>query len=323
MPVPQPPPWPPEHGFPTRQSALPGYGEPYGEPDFEPHEPKRKGLKILGGVLTLILLAVLAAVVKNGAGGLLGAGGSDPTVHPTATVPSGVSATSSASASLTGPFAGTPAVQFPEGDTGIILPAATAVPGFTDAQVAAGLQQVKRALVAARLDPAMLVSHDSAPLLRLLSPQAGKEIKPYFDKADFFGFATQVAPDHALTSDKVRVTGQITFRGSTEGGIRLLQVVTNFVWVYPFAGTLEESGDHLVIVHDQVTWAIPVDSDVTKDYRGLRLSSWDAFASNMDCDLLKKSLLALGKPQLVTAGTANKDNSAFDPSRSLDVTNTC
>jgi hypothetical protein len=93
--------------------------------------------------------------------------------------------------------------------------------------------------------------------------------------------------------------------------------------VYPFAGTLEESGDHLVIVHDQVTWAIPVDSDVTKDYRGLRLSSWDAFASNMDCDLLKKSLLALGKPQLVTAGTANEDNSAFDPSRSLDVTNTC
>ena len=81
-----------------------------------------------------------------------------PSTFPTATAPPGVSATSTASAVPTGPFEGTPAAQYPEAETGVTLPAGTAVPGFTAEQVNARLQQVKQALVASRLDPAMLIT---------------------------------------------------------------------------------------------------------------------------------------------------------------------
>jgi hypothetical protein len=330
--VPQPPAWlqqnPGQSGFqptwqqPTWQPDSAGYVDPYGTPAALGPARSRTGLKIVGGFLVLLLVSAIAGVVKGGAGKLLDAMGIGGSSYPTATAPAGVSATSEASARPTGPFEGTPAAQYAEGDLGITLPAGTAVPGFTAAQVNTRLQQVKRALVASRLDPAMLMSHDPNPLLKLLSPEAAKEIKSYFDTQKFFGFATQVAPGYTLTADKVRVSGRVTFRGNTSDGVRLLEVITNFVWVYPFAGALREPGDHLVIVHDEVSWAIPVEADVNKNYRGLRVSAWDAFASNMDCDLLKKSLLGLGKPQPVTASTAD-DNSAFDPSRSLNVTSTC
>lgn len=320
--IPQPPPWPPQNpGDPSWRQGSGGYGSPYGQP--EPAR-KRTGLKILGVVLALVLVGGIALVVKGGTGKLFDAVGAGGSGVPSATAPTGGGSASSApSAALTGPFQNTPAAAYAEGEAGIALPAGTAIPGFTAAQVDAGLQQVKQALIAARLDPAMLASHDPNALLKLLSPQASKEVKPYFDSQKFFGFATQVAPGYFLTSDKVRVSGQVTFRGSTANSVRLLEVVTNFVWVYPFEGALQEPGDHLVIVHDQVTWAIPVDTDVDKAYRGLRLSGWDGFASNMDCDLLKQSLLALGKPQFVTAGTDADANAAFDPSRSLNVTSTC
>jgi hypothetical protein len=283
--------------------------------------PKRTGLKVIGAVLTILLLGVVGYVVRTGAGNLLGnASAGQPN-------PSGPSASSPSTGSQPAdPFAGTPAAQYAQGEDGIALPATTAVPGFTVAQVETALQQVRAALVAARLDPAMLVSHDPAGLLKLLSPHANTEIKPYFDSQKFFGFATQVAPGYTLTSDKIRVSGKVTFQGTTANGVRLLDVVTNFVWVYPFTGPVHEPGDHLVVVHDQVTWDIPVDTDVDKDYQGLRISTWNGFASNMDCSMLKQSLLALGHPQLVTAtpSTGAEDkNAAFDPSRSLQVNATC
>jgi hypothetical protein len=305
---------------PTRTEAP--RDEPV-RPAGPPPEGDWKVLKIVSGVLTFTLVACLAVIVKGGFANVFNGFGADSLTYPTAAAPSGVSATSTAKAAPTGPFEDTPAARYPEGEAGITLPAAAAVPGFTAAQVGAKLQQVKRALIAARLDSTMVVSQDPSTLLGQLSVESNKQIKPYFDKKDFFGFASQIAPGFTLTGDPIRVSGRVTFRGSTENGVRLLEVITNFVWVYPFSGELEQPGDHLVVVHDEVRWDIPVEADVDKSYRGLRLSGWDGFASNMDCDLLKDSLLGLGKPKLVAAGTTTDDNSAFDPSHSLNVASTC
>ena len=118
-------------------------------------------------------------------------------------------------------------------------------------------------------------------------------------------------------------SGTVTFRGKTANGVRFLEIITNFVWVYPFAGALQKPGDHLVIVHDEVTWEIPVDADVDKNHRGLHINGWNGYASNMDCDLLKKSLLALGKPRLALAGAGEDNKADFDPSRSVDIASTC
>jgi hypothetical protein len=320
------PPWSPQNpgqaSVPSWQPDSGRFIDPFGAPADTGPAPKRRGPKIVRRVLAFILVAAVAVAVKGGEK-MLDAIGTSKSTFPTATAPPGVSATSTASAVPTGPFEGTPAAQYPEAETGVTLPAGTAVPGFTAEQVNARLQQVKQALVASRLDPAMLMSRDTTPLLKLLSPEATKQLTPYFNGQNFFGFATQVAPGYSLTTDKVRVSGRVTFRGKTANGVRFLEIITNFVWVYPFAGALQKPGDHLVIVHDEVTWDIPVDADVDKNHRGLHIDGWNGYASNMDCDLLKKSLLALGKPRLALAGAGEDNKADFDPSRSVDIASTC
>jgi hypothetical protein len=281
-----------------------------------PQPPKKKsgvGKKILG-ILGVLLAVVAVAVIKVGGRdlleGIFNGGGSDSNPAPTVAAPAG-------------PFEKTPAAAYPEGEAGIVLPAATAVPGFTAAQVTAGLENVKKAMIAARLDTKMLLSHDTSTLVNLLSPENREAVKTSFTKTDFFAFATHIAPGYSLRDEKIRVKGTVTFTGGTEQGIRLLKVETNFVWVYPFAGELVKPGDHLVVVHDKITWAFLADADVEPNFRGMYLDSWEGYASNIDCDLLNKSLIALGKPRFVPGATPGDDNAAFDPNHSLDVQNTC
>jgi hypothetical protein len=280
-----------------------------------PPSRRRTGLRVVAGAVIIVLLGFAGFVLTNGADRLLGSDHPNPTL----TVPAEILASLQPPST---PFQGTPAERYAEGDAGITVPTASEVPGFTAAQVATGLQQVRLALIASRLDPGMMMQHDTSSLVKLLSSRAGAELQPYFDKKQFFAFATQVAPGYTLSTDKVRVTGSMTFQGANANGVRVLEIVTNYVWVYPFAGPLRTSGDHLVIVHDKVTWDIPVSTDVAEDYRGLRLSAWTGYASNMDCGLFKQSLLALGQPETVAAHQQD-DTSAFDPNRSLDVPNTC
>src|SRR3954464_15748578 len=79
----------------------------------------------------------------------------DP-AYPKAVVPSGITVSTTPSATPADPFAGTPAAAFPTGAAGITLPKPSAAPGFRSGQVDADLQQVRKALIAGRLDDMML-----------------------------------------------------------------------------------------------------------------------------------------------------------------------
>jgi hypothetical protein len=286
-----------------------------------PPPKKRTGLKILGSVVSFLLVACVVVVAKTGAASFLEGLGKDPV--PTGAVPSGISATSDATAAPTGPFVGTPAAEYPEGEDGITMPPAAAVTGFSKSAVAAALAEVKKGLIAARLDPKMLVERDPSDLLALLAQDSRDGIRKDFTSNNFFTFASQIAPGYDLTSDEVRVRGRVTFRASTEGDIRLLEVITNFVWVYPFSGELKEPGDHLVIVHDEVHWVFPVEADVERSSRGMWINEASGYVSNIDCSQLDRSLLALGKPQLVPGGADEDPDAMFDPNRSLEIEDTC
>jgi hypothetical protein len=322
---------PPQYapGQATPGQYPPSYGQPVGYPmpgqaPIPPPAPKKRGaVKVIGSVLSFILILAVVVVAKTGVRSILDGLGNNS--HPTTAPPSGISATSENTAAPTGPYEKTPAAEYPEGEAGITLPTAAAVPGFTKSQVAANLAKVKQGMIAARLDPTMLTGHDTSKLLGLLAPDTRDNIKKeYFDKDDFFFLATQIAPGYTLTSDPIRSKGRVTFRGKKDNGVRLLEVITNFVWVYPFSGELKEPGDHLVVMHDEVTWVFPADNDVEKNSRGMWIDGAQAYASNIDCDLLDKSLLALGKPKVVPIGSGNQDDdAAFDPNGSLDIKSTC
>jgi hypothetical protein len=47
------------------------------------------------------------------------------------------------------------------------------------------------------------------------------------------------------------------------------------------------------------------------------------YVSNIDCSQLDRSLLALGKPQLVPGGADEDPDAMFDPNRSLEIEDTC
>ena len=323
----------PFQGVPTQAApGYPGYPPP-GQATTEvmtpfppayqaPATPPKSGstlLKTVGRIGGVILIGLIILVVRNGLPDFFNEG----TPRPTQAVPSGISATSDGKAAPTAPFEDTPAAEYPEGEAGINLPAATAVSGFSKAQVEAALKKVKQGLIAGRLDPKMLTSHDNSALLKLLAPDAAEGIKEDFAKKNFFVYATQIATGHTLTSDPVRVSGRVTFRAATNDDIRMLEVITNFVWVYPFAGELEEPGDHLVVVHDEITWAFPVDADVEKGSRGMWIYEAQGFASNMDCDLLDQSLVGLGEPMVAGPGAPQDEDAPFDPNGTLDITDTC
>jgi hypothetical protein len=302
--APYPP--PPAGAYPPPGGAYP---PPPGQfPVATPPPPKKRGpLAAIGGVAVIIVIAVAAFVVRaalhTGANALLDNG-------------------SSAAAPKT-PFEATPADAFPRGEAGIVVPAATDVPGFAKDDVAKALDSVKKALVAGRLDPKMLTGHDTSTFMGLFAPAMKPDLQTYFDKKEFLPFATQIAPNFKLTSDPVRVKGEMTFEGTTTDGLRVIQVVTNFVWVYPFTGDLKDPGDHLVTIHDKITWLFPHPEDVVDEAIGMNMSEWEAFASNMDCGLFDQSLIGLGKPRLTVGGASDDPNAAFDPNGTLNVTDTC
>jgi hypothetical protein len=222
------------------------------------------------------------------------------------------------------PFAGTAAEDLPVGEAGIVVPTATAVPGFTEAEVAAALETVRQALIAGRLDERMLYDHDPSDLRALFSPTAAQDLDRMF--ADNLGgiVATMIAPGHTLPTDQIRVSGTMTFTGVVMDDIRWLEVHTVFVWVYPFPGPSRQPGDRLVTVRDDIYWLFPAAEDVVPDDAGMYLDGRStSFAHNIDCDLLERSLVALGRPRVGVVGEEIDPYALLDPTSTVWLPETC
>lgn len=105
--------------------------------------------------------------------------------------------------------------------------------------------------------------------------------------------ATQIAEGHTLREDPFRVKGEITYEPRLVDGIRHLGITTRFVWVYAFSGDLRWPGANRVIVNDEITWLFPAPDEVPAEEAGMWIGEARAYASNIDCELAAKSLLAL------------------------------
>jgi hypothetical protein len=241
--------------------------------------------------------------------------------YPTASHPSGVFATSSATADPAGPFAHTPAARWAEGEAGITLPPAAAVTDFTAEEVAAHLAAVKAALVAGRLDHKMLVDHDPSAFLDLLAPEARIDIGQRYRSRDMLGLVTSIDPDAHLDSHPPRVSGRATFLSTMDDQHRtVLEIVTNYVWAYAF-----DTG-HISLIHDEVHWRFYQDRDVSASGRGLWVFTYNGYWFNIDCDASHRGLLA--PPRAHSGGGAtspdpeNPDN-YYDPNHTLEIGRDC
>jgi hypothetical protein len=224
-------------------------------------------------------------------------------------------------------FVRTPAATYPEAGAGIVLPTAAAVPGFTEAQVAADLDKVRQVLIAGRIDTRVLLQHDLTGLLALYAPDARAGVQKDFDDHHGLSYATRIAAGQKY-SGKVRDKGTITFAAATgsEGG-RELRITAKFVWVYAFDGPLRSAGDHLVNLLEDVTWIFYNGADFDADPLDMYPYDGRVFGYNIDCAQFGHDLVALGQPKTVTGGAAagkDADAAAFDPASSIDsFTDTC
>ncbi|HEY7224334.1 MAG TPA: hypothetical protein VH561_12215 [Micromonosporaceae bacterium] len=288
---------PPPGGYPPEGLTTPGGGPYYPTPEV-PAPPKKSGTGKILGIVGTIVVVVIVAALKFGLGGVIG--------NLTDTGPSGPK----------DPFDGTQAAAFPEGEAGLVMPTAAAVPGFTVDEVSSALDTVHSALVAGRLDEKMLYDHSRTALEPLF---AAGVLDDVYDQQLITLVATQIAPGYHLTDNSVRVKGETTFEGGDIDGARALVVHTNYVWVYAFTGALESPGDHLVTIHSKVDWDFPAKADVDAKYLGMYIGQDSEYtATGIDCDLIDQDLIALGKPVLTDSDVGNPDD-VFDPNGSLDV----
>jgi hypothetical protein len=222
------------------------------------------------------------------------------------------------------PFAGTPATSFAEGAAGIELPEADAIGDFTAGEVADTLASVQQALVATRLDPAMLVDRDPEPFIALMSQDNRPQLREAFDSDDFLYFASQFADGAELAVPSPRVDGEITYEATEdEAGIRVIEVVTRFLWAYAFAvpdDATDRSG--VVVVRDELVWQVAHRDDVADSSLGLWLWDGSVRAWGLDCTAYDESLL---RPQTGSGPSGQLDDPSeiFDPSSLVEVPPPC
>src|SRR5690606_27273644 len=226
-------------------------------------------------LLTAVAGAVGVALVAGGvtAGWMRGWWGDSAAPAPSGTPTPGGAETAS-------PFAGTPAEHFAEGEAGIVLPAAEPVGDFTAEEVAEALEQVRQALIAARLDETMLVDHNPEKFLSLLAPdhQVGRRLE--FDTGEFASYATQIAPGVELAPVPPRVHGTITYDAEVvQGGDQVIRVETQFVWVYGLSRKHEQP---VLVVRDILDWRVRGEVWLESS-RGLWLSGSTADHWGVDC----------------------------------------
>lgn len=250
-----------------------------------------------------------------------------PAPYATQPMPAGIYATSSASAKPAGPFADTPAANWAQGEAGITLPTAGAIGAYSKQQVADSLAQVHKALIAGRLDRKMLVSHDPSAFLGLLSAASRRQIEKWFPD-NFPNVATQIAPGATLAEQEPRVNGRATYRVATDtNGNGYLEIITNYVWAYPFANTNDARSTSVAVVHDEIHWGFYLDSRMSTADRGMWLMDAESYSSNINCAAAKKGFVAPPdepdrNPQPQATSTEDSD-AYFQPDHSLEIEDTC
>ena len=246
------------------------------------------------------------------------------TAYPTAAVPSGIAATSGTGSGKDGPFTGTPAQEFPEGESGLVFPAAQGVGTWSETEVSAALATVRAALVAAYLDHRMLIDHDPSKLLELLAPDARENVAYNIERGRYGTTAVRIAKEARLLDVLPRVSGRTTYREAVWGTIPVLEVVTNYVWAYPFE---VPSGSRVVVVHSEQTWRMPKDGTASATYRGLMIGDSHGYWFGMDCTQALLGFTAPDRDDAAPTGpraTAAEAASAYyQPDHALDVQGGC
>ncbi|MEO3871419.1 hypothetical protein ABGB18_21610 [Nonomuraea sp. B12E4] len=135
-----------------------------------------------------------------------------------------------------GPFAGTPAQDWPEGAAGFAMPEAKALGGLSKKDVAKGLEETRKLLAAAYLDKKTLLGGKPDAFYRLLQPGQRRWFRDELDDREEStrGLVNSFAPRTAeLTTGVIKVKGRVTLGTfKDDNGTRGVKVKLNHLIVY-------------------------------------------------------------------------------------------
>ncbi|MGW4495327.1 hypothetical protein [Streptomyces sp. NPDC004376] len=205
--------------------------------------PRKPLWSVLGVLLVaaVCLVAVRPSLLLDHIPGVRSSAGDAPSPLPAETaLPSDAPGAVSGTATLDHPFRGSPALVWDEGADAIELPAAKAVAGLSEADVALALRRTKEFLVATSLDPAVLRGGQPDKALALLDPEQPRTL-PELRRSlrdpdaehDPVTYVSRFDPARVrLVGDVVKVRGHLSFEAGRPGEVK---VHADYTFVYPLA----------------------------------------------------------------------------------------
>ncbi|GGS42064.1 MULTISPECIES: hypothetical protein [Actinokineospora] len=274
-------------------------------------------------VTATVLVAIVAVLML-----LVGVGMFDserPGAERPSTGPSGAVAQT---LDPTAPFAGTPAAAWTDGADGVTVPDAMQVGEFSAEEVAEATALVRRAIIASRIDRAMLVGHDPSGYLTLLAEDARKQLAPLFgtgQEPQAQALVSLIAPDTPLLAVAPKVTGAMTV---SAGGTGELVIHTNYLFAYAFESDepTADPMDAIVLVRAEVDYIMRKGPRWSEGSKGLWYGHVGGFGYSIACDWYKKGFLAPAfRDTSVTRlpGARQDRGSYFDPSADIPAESGC
>ena len=193
------------------------------------------------------------------------------------------------------PFAGSPALQWADGAAGIVPPAATAVKGFTKAQVQDLLTRTRTLLIDTNLDPATLRGERPKAAPKIIDPLQ-KKIHGLFGEAlrkpgkenDPLQLFSRFDPaEIRLAGNVVKTRGRMTFAAGKDG---VVVAHADYTFVYPVVRVSTPKADgNAEATRTIVRRVLDVELSDPARYKvtpgTLFVSRYDVSSGNSECDV--------------------------------------
>ncbi|MFB8007552.1 hypothetical protein [Nocardia sp. NPDC056000] len=226
------------------------------------------------------------------------------------------------------PFRDTPANQWREGSDGIEEPPAVPVGRFPIEQVAAAQDRAKQLIVLARLDQHTLDTGDAEPIIALVAPGQGAEIRSKSapgNEAETWWVTTKLAPGFKLLPARPRVNGSMSATQDDKGE---LVIKTNYLVAYAFQApdpkAISDPMEIIVLVREEIDYTWVDDSAYDAPSQGMWLDHASSFTYAGNCAWFKKGFLAPSYSDTPSYGTQVRPTEQyFDPTIPLPTENDC
>ncbi|MER6223650.1 hypothetical protein ACWCYL_35560 [Streptomyces sp. 900105755] len=243
-----------------------------------------------------------------------------PTAPPSAVAPD--------TPTLAHPFAGSPALRWADGAAGIVLPKATALGAIPKDRVELALQQTRKLLVDANLNPDVMAGGTPAAALSVLDPKQPRVLEdlktslrsPSKTHDPLFLFSRFDPKDVKPAGKTVKVRGRITFaKGKYQG----VAVHADYTFVYPVVRAAAATDGSTEVTRTIVRRVIDTELSDPARYRvtpgRLTLLRYDEDAGNTACGT-DDGYLHPQFPSQAPTGSATPTGPSVDPyDRSRDI----